>query len=209
MTALGLVLGGKASADLIRSGKSEARAAAVFEIDGSGPQGEVETILGGSLDDDQLIITRRICVARTRQRHVNGLPVAVATLQKLGERLVDIHGQLEGRALLDPDQQRELLDAYGGLDDQGRRLPQGAGGARDACGGSGRRCSTRLRRGSASGRLLEFERDELAAADPEAGRIRRAGSRGAAAEAAPSRSAPPPPRVTRSSTKRTARRKTC
>ncbi len=36
----------------------------------------------------------------------NGLPVTVATLQALGERLIDIHGQHEGRALLDPDRQR-------------------------------------------------------------------------------------------------------
>lgn len=62
LTALGLILGGKASADLIRSGKSEARAAAVFEIADRDLKAEVESILGGEglLDEEPLIIARRI-----------------------------------------------------------------------------------------------------------------------------------------------------
>src|SRR5580700_8506816 len=62
LTALDLVLGGKASADLIRSGKTEARAAAVFEVREPGLRAEVEAILGGGdiLEDDALIVTRRI-----------------------------------------------------------------------------------------------------------------------------------------------------
>ena len=71
--------------------------------------------LGGALEDDRLIITRRITSQGRGSAHVNGLPVTVSTLQKLGECLVDFHGQLEGRALLDPSRQRDLLDAYGGL----------------------------------------------------------------------------------------------
>ena len=62
LTALGLILGGKASAELIRSGKPEARAAAVFEVTDPGLRAEVEAILGGGdvLEDDALIVTRRI-----------------------------------------------------------------------------------------------------------------------------------------------------
>ena len=116
LTALGLVLGGKASASLVRSGKTEARAAAVFEIAHRDLRSEVESVLGGSLDDDQLIITRRLSSRGRGSAQVNGLPVGVTTLQRLAELLVDIHGQLEGRALLDPNRQRDLLDAYGGLD---------------------------------------------------------------------------------------------
>src|SRR4051812_29526803 len=55
LTALGLVLGGKASADLVRAGRGEARAAAVFEIGTPALRAEVEAILGGPIDDDQLI----------------------------------------------------------------------------------------------------------------------------------------------------------
>src|SRR5438270_11012307 len=59
LTALGLVLGGKASADLVRAGKAEARAAAVFEVSEPAVRCALETTLGGPLDDDRLILTRR------------------------------------------------------------------------------------------------------------------------------------------------------
>jgi DNA repair protein RecN (Recombination protein N) len=170
LTALGLILGGKASADLIRSGKAEARAAAVFEVPDLDLRASIDGILGGEglLDEDPLIITRRISAQGRGGATVNGLPVTIATLQKLGEQLVDIHGQHEGRALMDPDQQRELLDAYGGL------------GGRVEAYRSARRAHEALRRQrqelieSAEARrreraLLEFERDELAAADPRRG----------------------------------------
>ena len=168
LTALGLVLGGKASAGLIRSGKSEARAAAVFEIVDDNLRGEVEAVLGGSLDDDQLIITRRISSRGRGSAQVNGLPVAVTTLQKLAELLVDIHGQLEGRALLDPDRQRELLDAYGGLDVRVRAYRK----ARQIHEALRRTRQALLDSAAAREReraLLEFERDELAAAGPSLG----------------------------------------
>jgi DNA repair protein RecN (Recombination protein N) len=170
LTALGLILGGKASAELVRSGKPEARAAAVFEVNDPGLRADVEAILGGGevLDDDALIVTRRISAQGRGGATVNGLPVTVATLQKLGERLVDIHGQDEGRALMDPDRHRELLDDYGGLGDRVEAYR------------AARRAHETLRRKrldlieSAEARrrqqaLLEFERDELAAADPKLG----------------------------------------
>jgi DNA repair protein RecN (Recombination protein N) len=168
LTGLGLVLGGKASADLIRSGKSEARAAAVFEIADKDVKADIERILGGSLDDDQLVITRRVCSGGRGSAQVNGLPVTVTTLQKLGEKLVDIHGQLEGRALLDPEQQRELLDAFGGLDTKLRDYRK----ARIAFETLRSKRQSLLDSAAMRQRertLLEFERDELAAADPRPG----------------------------------------
>ena len=51
LTALGLVLGGKASSELVRSGKDEARAAAVFEVADSTLRADLEAILGGPIDD--------------------------------------------------------------------------------------------------------------------------------------------------------------
>jgi DNA repair protein RecN (Recombination protein N) len=168
LTALGLVLGGKASADLVRSGKPEARAAAVFELSEPGVKAEVEVLLGGPLDDDQVIITRRVSAQGRGAAQVNGLPVTVATLQGLGARLIDVHGQHEHRALTDPDRQRALLDAYGGLDAE-QAAYRTARAAHDAL----RRkrlalfqaAHDRERRRA----LLEFERDELAGAEPRAG----------------------------------------
>jgi len=168
LTALGLVLGGKASAELVRAGCSEARAAAVFEISDGALRAEVEALLGGPLDDDQLILTRRISAQGRGSAHANGLPVTVATLQALGERLIDIHGQHEGRALVEPDRQRALLDAHGGHEEPLAAYRQKRA-AHDAL-----RCKRleliqagheRQRRRA----LLEFERDELATADPRPG----------------------------------------
>src|SRR3954466_14756061 len=110
LTALGLVLGGKASADLVRAGKAEARAAAVFEVTDPPLRAEVEGMLGGPLDDDQVIVTRRISAQGRGTAHVNGLPVTVSTLQALGARLIDFHGQHEHRELIDPGHQRAVLD---------------------------------------------------------------------------------------------------
>jgi DNA repair protein RecN (Recombination protein N) len=168
LTALGLVLGGKASTDLIRSGKTEARAAAVFEITDPDLRAEIESVLGGSLDDDELIITRRLSTQGRGVAQVNGLPVTVTTLQKLGQRLVDIHGQFEGRALLDPDHQREILDAYGGFAD----LVHAYGKARQAHEALRRKRQSLIDDADSRQReraLLEFERDLLAAAEPRPG----------------------------------------
>jgi DNA repair protein RecN (Recombination protein N) len=168
LSALGLVLGGKTSADLIRTGKSEARAAAVFEVADPDLRADVEAILGGALDDDQLIISRRLSSAGRGGAQVNGLPVPVATLKKLGERLVDIHGQREGRALLEPSEQRTLLDAYGGLGERLRAYHE----ARQAHENLRRRRQALVESAQTREReraLLEFERDELEAAEPRPG----------------------------------------
>jgi DNA repair protein RecN (Recombination protein N) len=170
LTALGLVLGGKASADLVRAGKTEARAAAVFELTEPGLKADVEAILDAPLDDegDQLILTRRISAQGRGAAHVNGMPVTVATLQALGARLIDIHGQHQGRALLEPDRQRALLDAHGGLD----ALRDDYRARREAHAALRRRRLELIRAAHERQReraLLEFERDELAAADPRPG----------------------------------------
>ncbi len=168
LSALGLILGGKASAELVRAGKSEARAAAVFEILEPALRAEIESILGGPLDDEALIITRRISAQGRSTSQVNGMPVTIATLQQLGDQLVDIHGQDEGRALLDPERQRALLDAYGGLGEplaayrRARSVHDELRQRRQAL-----HEATQSREREKA--LLEFERDELAAADPREG----------------------------------------
>ena len=168
LTALGLVLGGKATADLVRAGKAEARAAAVFEVAAPALRADLEVILGGPIEDDQLILTRRVSAQGRGAAHANGLPVAATTLRALGRRLLDIHGQHETRDLLDPDRQRELLDAHGGLENR-VAVYQAHREAHDAL----RRRRLDLLRAAEQRRreqaLLAFELEELAAADPRAG----------------------------------------
>jgi DNA repair protein RecN (Recombination protein N) len=168
LTALGLVLGGKASTDLVRAGKPEARASAVFEIELEPLRAEIEELLGASLEDGALIINRRISAQGRSTAQVNGMPVTIATLQKLGDRLIDVHGQYENRALVDPDRQRALLDAFGGLEP----LATSYEAARQAHDDLRRKRQALLDASQARLRertLLEFERDELTAADPRAG----------------------------------------
>ncbi len=165
LTALGLVLGGKASPDLIRKGKDEARAAAVFDLANASLKAEVEAILGGPIDDDQLILTRRINAQGRSTCHANGLPVAVGILRALGEQLIDIHGQHENRALLDPHRQRILLDAFGTLGP----LLIAYRRHRDIHASLLQRRSQLVVEASKLEReraLLVFERDELMAAEP-------------------------------------------
>lgn len=168
LTALGLVTGGKASSDLVRAGKEEARAAAVFDLEDDRLRGEIEEILGGRVEDAQLIVTRRISAAGRSQAHANGLPVTAATLRKLGGRLIDIHGQHEGRALLEPERQRALLDAYGKLEAQARQVRE-AWQAHDTLLRRRRALVEANERRQREHALLSFERDELEALDPQEG----------------------------------------
>ena len=168
LTALGLVLGGKASSELVRLGKEEARAAAVFDVSDPILRADLEATLGGPIDDDQLILTRRISSQGRSASHANSLPVTVATLKALGERLIDVHGQHESRALLDPDRQRSLLDAFGSVEP----VLEAFRDRREAHAALLARRKILLRDAEAREReraLLTFERDELAAADPRPG----------------------------------------
>lgn len=168
LTALNLVLGGKASTEWIRAGRDEARAAAVFEVGDPAQRARLETILGGAIEDEVLIATRKITAQGRGSAHVNGLPVTVATLRELGSLLIDIHGQDESQSLLDPDRQRAWLDAHAGLASrlaEFRRTRQVHETLR-------KRRLELLKAADESRReqaLLSFERDELAAADPRPG----------------------------------------
>ena len=116
LAALGLLLGERGSSDLIRADTSELRVVGRFELDNSGQRKAVETVLQGPLEDDQLILMRRLSAVGRSFAYVNDQPVTLATLKQLGELLVDIHGQRESHSLLQPAYQLQLLDAYGDLD---------------------------------------------------------------------------------------------
>jgi DNA repair protein RecN (Recombination protein N) len=96
--AVGLLLGDRASADIIRTGEEIAIIQAVFDHEG------------------REIIVRREVNAQGRSRSfVDGALVTATALKELGATLVDLHGQHEHQALLDPDVHLDLLDSYAGL----------------------------------------------------------------------------------------------
>jgi DNA repair protein RecN (Recombination protein N) len=119
--ALGLLLGERGSAELIRTGADELRVTGRFELTRPEQRDAAQEILQTTLDEDDIILTRRLSRSGRSSALVNDLPVAVATLRRIGEMLVDIHGQRENYSLLQPVYQLELLDAFGRLTDLRRK----------------------------------------------------------------------------------------
>lgn len=117
LNAIGLLLGERGSADLIRTGQEELRVVGCFELTRPEQRQAAEAILKLELEEPQLILTRRLTRSGRSTALVNETPVAVATLRKLGEMLVDLHGQRESYSLLQPAYQLELLDSFGKLTD--------------------------------------------------------------------------------------------
>jgi DNA repair protein RecN (Recombination protein N) len=115
--ALGLLLGERGSAELIRTGADELRVTGRFELTRPEQRDAAAGILQTAVEEDDLILTRRLSRSGRSSALVNDVPVAVATLKRIGEMLVDVHGQRESYSLLQPTYQLELLDAFGKLTD--------------------------------------------------------------------------------------------
>jgi DNA repair protein RecN (Recombination protein N) len=113
--ALGLVLGGRFNAEMIRTGANSLLVVAVFD---SRNRPDLDAFLdeaGIGLEDDRtLIIQREININGKNRCRVNGQLVTVLLLQKIGGFLLDIHGQHQHQSLLLPEKQLELLDQYCG-----------------------------------------------------------------------------------------------
>ena len=115
LDAFALALGARGDAGLVRAGAEQGQVTAVFETEAGHP---VHTFLAANeiAAEDQLIL-RRVQFADGRTRaFVNDQPVSLQVLKGLGRMLVEIHGQHDERALVDPASHRRLLDAFGGLD---------------------------------------------------------------------------------------------
>jgi DNA repair protein RecN (Recombination protein N) len=110
--ALGLVLGERADAGVVREGAPRADITAEFTVDAAQQQWLAERDLAG---DEGVVLLRRIVEADGRSRAlVNGHPATVALLRELGAGLVEIHGQHASQSLLRADGQRALLDRFAG-----------------------------------------------------------------------------------------------
>lgn len=116
--ALGLLLGERASTDLIRSGADRATVEGVFDVS---DRPEIVALLDerGIDADESLVVLKREIVAAGRARAwVNGTTVNAGILAEIGRHLVNLHGQHEAQTLLDPEAQRRILDAFAGATEQ-------------------------------------------------------------------------------------------
>lgn len=100
--AVGLLVGGRASADLVRTGEETATVEAIFET----PEAK------------EIIIRREVSAQGRSRASIDGALAPSAALRDLGARLVDLHGQHEHQLLLDPSTHLDLLDAFAELEPQ-------------------------------------------------------------------------------------------
>src|SRR3974390_2876012 len=114
--ALGLLLGERGSAELLRSGAEELRITGRFEMEDAAVRAGVERILDTTLEDSEVILGRRLTRAGRSHAYVNDQPVAIGTLKQVGGLLGDIHGQRENESLLQPAYELHRLDAFGELE---------------------------------------------------------------------------------------------
>ena len=110
--AIGLLLGERASAEMVRGGSEEAEVCGVFELKGlKRPLTELLAENGVPVDDGSLIL-RRIIARNNRNRiFINQVPLPLSVLKKVGDALVDFHGQHEHQSLLNPETARSIIDS--------------------------------------------------------------------------------------------------
>jgi DNA repair protein RecN (Recombination protein N) len=150
--AVGLLLGGRASSDLVRTGEEMAQVQALFERP----------------DGDELTLRREVTAQGRSRAFVNNVVVSASALREAAEGLVELHGQHEHQVLADPETHLDLLDRFAGL-----------GGTRAAVGAAYDRWQSlqrerdALRMGerekAARIDLLTFQRDEISKAAPKPG----------------------------------------
>ncbi len=116
--ALGLVLGGRASADMVRSETERARVAAIFEAPTDAGLLKLLEQAGAPAEDGELLIEREVLAGGKSRAFLGNRPVTMALLREIAPFLADIHGQHEQQQLFSSETQLLSLDGFAGLDQQ-------------------------------------------------------------------------------------------
>jgi DNA repair protein RecN (Recombination protein N) len=117
--ALGLLLGERASSDVVRPGAQRAVVEAVFDLSAPTASSALSALsraaaeAGVELEDGRLIVRREVTAEGRSRVWVNGSPTTVGVLAGLSRIAVDLHGQHDAQSLLRPARQRDILDAFG------------------------------------------------------------------------------------------------
>ena len=116
VTALGLLLGGRADSGAVRSGSARARVEGVVSAaDLTGFHDSVEQV-GGEIEDDRVVLARNVAAEGRSRAWVGGASVPVSALAEVAEPLVAVHGQSDQHRLLRAGAQRAALDRFAGAD---------------------------------------------------------------------------------------------
>ncbi|MGE5676170.1 MAG: DNA repair protein RecN [Mycobacterium leprae] len=114
LDAVQAVLGGRTSADVIRTGAEKAVVEAIFDLSAGPERISALTELGIPIAEDNLLLVRREISPSRSSIRINGRMVTAGMLKEAAEGLVDLHGQHEHQSLLQVEKHLELLDQYGG-----------------------------------------------------------------------------------------------
>lgn len=121
LDAFSLAIGARGDASLVRRGAEQGQVTATFEL---APDHPVLALLAGNdIPVEDALILRRVQGADGRSRaFINDTSVSVQLLRQVGQALVEIHGQHDERALIDPSGHRDLVDAFGGLSGDAKQV---------------------------------------------------------------------------------------
>ena len=112
LTALNLILGGKADSALVRKGSERLVASGRFSI----PQSSEHLFENALVEDGELIVTRTVSTDGKSKATTNGVSATASTLSAVGENLVEVHGQAANQNITKSSRQRELVDRFGQID---------------------------------------------------------------------------------------------
>lgn len=171
--ALGLLLGGRASASSVRTGSERAVVEGVVDLTELDRVARGLAELGVADDDEPHLVLRREVRAEGRSRSwINDSPVTARALRQVGGMLVDIHGQHEHQRLLSGEYQQEVLDAFGGCAELAGQVGEAfrrAAGLRKRLAG----VESRRRELESRADFLRFQLGEIDAANLEPGEDER------------------------------------
>jgi DNA repair protein RecN (Recombination protein N) len=114
VTALGLLLGGRADSGAVRTGSKGARVEGSLRVSELPQVTEAVEAAGGEVEGESVLLARNVSAEGRSRAFVGGASVPVSQLSEVAEPLVAVHGQSDQHRLLQPRAQRDALDAYGG-----------------------------------------------------------------------------------------------
>ncbi|MEU3147234.1 DNA repair protein RecN [Streptomyces sp. NPDC006999] len=170
VTSLGLLLGGRADAALVRIGARSAVVEGRITVPESAAAAARAGEAGAELDDGALLISRTVSAEGRSRAHLGGRSVPVGLLAELADDLVAVHGQTDQQGLLKQSRQRQALDRYAGDAVAGPLAKYTEAYKRlRAVATELEEITTRARERAQEADLLRFGLDEIAAVEPRAG----------------------------------------